>query len=144
MKTILLCLGFVLFVFNVDAQQINTNDEKEILQVLEDQRTAWNNGNIKEYMNGYWKSDSLKFIGKNGIRYGWEEIYKTYEKNYPDKEAMGYLDFEVISLEFFTTTSAFMIGKWRLTCTKDIIGGHFSLIWGKIKNQWLITADHSS
>jgi len=144
MKITKMIFAFILVGFTLNAQQNNSNDEKEILQVLEDQRIAWNKGDITEYMKGYWNSDSLMFIGKNGIRYGWNETLNAYKKGYPNKEAMGFLEFEVIKLEFFSSNSAFMIGKWKLTRTIDNIAGYFTLVWKKIKNEWIIVADHSS
>jgi ketosteroid isomerase-like protein len=41
--------------------------------------------------------------------------------------------------------AAFVIGKFFLTRPqKGDASGHFSLLWRKIKGQWLIVADHSS
>ncbi|MCF8265606.1 MAG: hypothetical protein K9I99_13985, partial [Melioribacteraceae bacterium] len=59
-----------------------STSESEILQVLESQRIAWNEGNLEEYMQGYWNSDSLKFIGKNGIKYGWDSTLQNYKSSY--------------------------------------------------------------
>ena len=69
-----------------------------ITTVLNNQAIAWNKGDIKGYMQGYWKNDSLKFIGKKGISYGWETTLKHYEKSYPDKATMGILIFEFLSI----------------------------------------------
>lgn len=128
----------------ITAQTISENDRTEILKVLEDQRIAWNEGDIGKYMEGYWKSDSLRFIGKSGIEYGWQAAYESYLKGYPDKETMGFLDFGVISLEQLNSNTVFMIGKWHLTRTRESVGGYFSLIWKKINGKWLVITDHSS
>ena len=42
---------------------------------MEQQEDAWNNGNIENFMNVYWKNDSLVFIGKSGINYGWDKTF---------------------------------------------------------------------
>lgn len=126
------------------AQIISKTDKEEILNVLEAQRAAWNEGNLEKYMQGYWKSDSLRFIGKNGVRFGWDETLESYKKGYPTKDEMGNLTFNVISLEGIGEDVAFMIGKWSLTRKENNVFGHFSLIWKKIKGRWLITSDHSS
>lgn len=129
----------------VNAQSISEKDRKEILNALENQRIAWNDGNIEKYMEGYWKSDSLRFIGKSGITYGWKATLERYKKSYPDKDAMGLLKFQVLSLEFLSPNTAFMIGKWDLKRKGDKnVGGYFTLIWEKIGRVWLITTDHSS
>jgi len=117
--------------------------EKEILKVMDNQCTAWNKGSIEGYMEGYWKSDSLRFIGKSGITYGWKATLERYKKSYPNKEEMGILTFKVISLELMNEITAFMIGKWDLD-RKEKIGGHYIQIWKKINGKWLITVDHTS
>ena len=139
---------FIVFFFTslaINSQILSEKDRLEILQVLEKQSANWNEGNIEAYMNGYWKSDSLRFIGKNGITYGWKATLERYKKTYPDKEAMGFLKFEVFSLESLSPNKAFMIGKWGLERKGDKnIGGYFTLIWEKIRGVWLITTDHTS
>ena len=121
----------------------SAKEEREILNVIENQAKAWNNGSLEGYMEGYWKSDSTRFMRKNGISYGWNETFESYKKGYPDKETMGTLTFKVISLEKLNGNSAFMIGKWDLD-RKEKVGGYFSLIWKKINGKWLITTDHTS
>ncbi len=120
------------------------DDKEKILAELEAQRLCWNEGNLAGYMEGYWKSDSLRFIGKSGINYGWNATFENYKRGYPTKDLMGFLTFEVKSLEFFSPNTAFMIGKWDLKRKEDNPKGHFTLIWKKIKGKWLITTDHSS
>lgn len=143
MKNLILIL--CLLSFSLSAQTISESDRLQIFQALENQRTAWNNGDIEKYMDGYWKSDSLRFIGKHGVQYGWKATLENYKKGYPTKEAMGKLSFNVISLEGLGNDSAFMIGKWKLDYSdKPSIEGHFTLLYKKIKGNWFIVADHSS
>lgn len=137
----------LLFLFSsvalINAQTISDKNKIEILKVLEGQRICWNNGDLAGYMEGYWKSDSTRFIGKNGIKYGWDATFEAYKKGYPTKESMGILTFKIISLELANEYVAFMIGKWDLD-RKDKAGGHFTLLWKKIDGKWVIVADHSS
>lgn len=128
----------------LSAQTFIENDKAQILTVLENQRQAWNNGDLDSYMLGYWKSDSLKFIGKSGINFGWKKTLANYKKSYPDKNAMGNLLFEVIRLDFFTEDTAMMTGKWIIEREADILSGYFTLIWKKISADWVIVYDHSS
>lgn len=119
------------------------NDVNDIKLVMNEQEAAWNNGDIEGFMNGYWKSDSLMFIGKNGIKYGWQTTLDNYKNSYPDKETMGKLNFEILKLDV-QESSAYMLGKWKLLRIKDEIGGYFTLYWKKINGKWLITIDHTS
>jgi ketosteroid isomerase-like protein len=104
---------------------------------------AWNNADIKGFMDHYWNSDSLMFIGSKGVTYGWQKTYDNYVKNYPNKEAMGILKFTIIKTEQLSKTSIYIIGKWELEKEKPA-GGHFTLLWKKINSKWVIVADHTS
>ena len=119
------------------------NDEQEILAVMQMQEKAWNNGNLDKFMQGYWQSDSLMFIGKNGIKYDWQTTLENYKKSYPDKAAMGKLTFKIIKLEV-NNDSAYMLGEWSLERESDNPNGYFTLYWKKINNKWVITIDHTS
>lgn len=119
------------------------NDEQAIKAVMQMQEEAWNNGNIDEFMQGYWQSDSLMFIGKNGIKYGWQTTLGNYKKSYPDKVTMGELKFEIIKLEI-NNGAAYMLGKWSLVRENDNPNGYFTLYWKKIEGKWVITIDHTS
>ncbi|MFA7229344.1 MAG: nuclear transport factor 2 family protein [Melioribacteraceae bacterium] len=142
MKKYFLLIFLVPFAF-MKSQTLSGEESAAILNVLEQQRVCWNNGDLAGYMKGYWKSDSTRFIGKSGINYGWNATFEAYKKGYPDKESMGALTFKVISIELLAENCVFMIGKWDLD-RKVKAGGHFTLIWKKIGGQWLITTDHSS
>jgi ketosteroid isomerase-like protein len=137
---IILCLSF----FFPALAQRQKNNKKDILQVLTQQVIHWNNGDIEKFMESYWKSDSLMFIGKSGLKYGWQTTLENYKKGYPDKSAMGQLDFDIINVNKLSGDTYFVVGKWHLSREIGNINGHFSLIWKKLKGQWVIVADHSS
>jgi photosystem II stability/assembly factor-like uncharacterized protein len=119
-------------------------DLEEINKVLEMQSVAWNEGDVEKYMEGYWNSDSLSFIGKNGITKGWKATLERYKKAYPDKAAMGRLTFTLLSEEALGKENYMVVGKWHLQREKDEVGGHFTLIWKKVKGKWKIMSDHTS
>ncbi len=121
-----------------------TTDEITIRTILKDQTEAWNEGNIEMFMKGYWKSDSLLFVGKNGVTYGWNNTLKNYQKNYPDKTAMGKLAFDILLVKKQSAEFYYVVGKWMLTRTIGNLNGHYTLIFQKINNEWVIIADHSS
>lgn len=132
------------------------NDSSEIKKVMDAQETAWNNGDLDGFMAGYWKSDKLKFVGKNGVTYGWQKVYDNYKKSYPDKATMGNLAFEIISIESLgdenfhavelgKKNKAYMVtGKWETSNTSKAASGYFTLIFKKINGNWVIVADHTS
>ena len=119
-------------------------DEMYIRNTLNEQVAAWNDGNINRYMQTYWQSDSLIFIGKSGVTYGWQQTLANYEKTYPDTASMGILDIGIIEIKRLSVLYFHVTGKWKLTRFKGNLEGHFTLLFKRIKNKWLIVSDHSS
>lgn len=142
MKKLILIL-FIGFGLSVKAQQ-GSVDQKAILAVLEKQRLAWNEGNLEKFMEGYWKNDSLLFVGKDGPTYGWQQTLDNYKKGYPDKSAMGTLTFNIKKVELLSKDAASVLGGWHLKREKDEPQGYFTLILRKIKGLWQVVSDHSS
>src|SRR6478672_8201981 len=73
--------------------QVSVNMVKALMTA---QESSWNNGDLDAFMNSYWKSDSLKFIGSKGITYGWQHTLDNYKRSYPSKKEMGVLKFTII------------------------------------------------
>lgn len=121
-----------------------SKDELTIRKALNEQLAAWNAGDVNRFMLTYWTSDSLMFIGKNDITYGWQNTLESYKKGYPDTAAMGKLDFDILHVKRLSVLYFFVVGKWHLTRSIGDVGGHFTLLFKKIKNKWVIVADHSS
>ncbi|HMO32776.1 MAG TPA: DUF4440 domain-containing protein [Lacibacter sp.] len=120
-------------------------DEAAITGLLQKQAQSWNCGDLKGFMKGYWESDSLLFVGKSGITYGYAQTLANYRKNYPDMDDMGELTFDIKKVDFLAADAAFVLGKWHLKRdAKGDLSGHFTLLFRKIKGQWVIVADHSS
>ncbi len=140
MKNILLFL-FLLFASVAYAQSAA---EKTIRSIMADQERAWNRADLEGFMDGYWRSDSLRFIGSRGLTYGWQQTLDNYKKSYPGPEAMGQLKFTILSVEILSKRSAYVIGKWELTREAGNLSGHYTLLWKKMKGKWVIVADHSS
>lgn len=145
MKKTLLVLVF-LYASVTYAQQQIMPDKTMIMRVLTNQQKSWNDGRIEDFMNGYWQSDSLVFIGKKGITKGWQQTLDNYKKSYPDKATMGALEFTIISVELLSKSSAHVVGKWHLKrdAEKGDLEGHFTLLFKKVKQRWVIVSDHSS
>jgi uncharacterized protein (TIGR02246 family) len=120
------------------------NPEQEIRDILNKQLISWNAGDIKGFMFYYWQSDSLQFVTSKGIVKGWENMLSYYQKAYPTKEKMGSLDFDVIDVHILSPESAFLIGRWRVLSNEKTNEGYFSLVFKKIKGDWLIVVDHTS
>ena len=141
MYKIILIILFQISSLFISAQL--SENKNAIKIVLTNQEVAWNNGNITGYMQGYWNNDSLKFISKKGISYGWETTLKHYEKSYPDKLTMGILEFELLNMDIYAVEMAYVIGNWKLKRKIGDIGGVFTLLLKKINGEWKIICDHT-
>lgn len=121
-----------------------SKNELAIRKILNTQTIAWNKGDAAAFMKGYWENDSLMFVGKNGVTYGWNNTLKNYKKNYPDTTAMGKLTFNILSMKELSPQYFFVVGKWFLQRSIGDLGGHFTLLFQKINGEWKIVCDHSS
>ncbi len=128
----------------VSAQRLRPADRAAILEVMRLQEDAWNQGDLQGFMQGYWQDDSLRFIGKSGITYGWQPTLDNYVKGYPDKAAMGKLTFTILRIESLGRGRAHVTGKWHLQRAQDAPQGYYTLLWRKVDRRWVIVADHSS
>jgi hypothetical protein len=121
-----------------------SKDEIAIRRILHDQTKTWNHGDVKGFMKGYWKSDSLMFIGKNGITHGWEKTLDRYKKSYPDTAAMGKLSYDILVVKKLSSEYYYVVGKWQLRRSIGDLGGYYNLLFHKIGGRWFIIADHTS
>jgi ketosteroid isomerase-like protein len=137
-------LIFVFFLLITSQLYSQSADELNIRGILENQTAAWNRGDIEGFMNGYWENDSLMFIGKSGVTYGWTNTLKNYKKNYPDTASMGKLTFTLIQVKKLSKEFYHITGKWFLKRSIGDIGGHYTLLFRKINGRWVIISDHSS
>jgi hypothetical protein len=136
----------LIITFLISAISLNAlQREKSIIsEKLFNQAKCWNNGDIDCFMRDYWNNDSLMYIGKNGVTYGWQNTLENYKKKYPTKDHMGKLSFEIVRLDQLDDRHYFMVGRWHLERPIGDINGHFSLVWKKIGKDWVIISDHSS
>jgi len=120
------------------------HERKEIMSVLLRQQKSWNAGNIEAFMQGYLKSDSLRFASGGNVTYGWQTTLDRYLKGYSDKSIMGQLIFSEIDIKLISNTSALAFGKWELERDGDHPWGFFTLIFQKTSEGWRIVHDHTS
>ena len=125
-------------------KQFTSADKAGILKTLADQQAAWNEGNLEKFMAGYLKSDSMQFIGKRGINFGWKTTLENYKKGYPDTVAMGKLSFEILRVNPISADAAWLTGKFYLKRTIGDANGIFTLVFRKIEDKWLVVYDHTS
>ena len=140
---LLLALSGKLLVFAAPSED-HKADEKAIRAVLDAQQAAWNHGDVDAFLVGYWHSNELTFSGSSGVARGWDGVLARYKKNYPDRAAMGQLDFSDLEFRFLEPDAALVLGRWHLKREKDDLGGVFTLVWQRFPDGWKIIHDHTS
>ncbi len=143
MKHILL----LLLVFFTACAHTGNNDsaaKAEIRAVILQQQKFWNQGNLKGFMEGYYKSDSLRFASGGHVTYGWQTTLNRYIKSYPDKKTMGTLLFTNIDIKLLSEQTALAFGRWALQRKNDHPHGLFTLVFKKTGCGWRIIHDHTS
>lgn len=117
-----------------------------IRAVLQAQVDAWNRGDIAGFMDGYVRSDSLRFASGNRTLYGWQATLERYQRSYPDRAAMGTLTFDSLDVRVLAPEWATVFGHWHLARTDTLgdLGGLFTLLLQKRPEGWRVLTDHTS
>ena len=138
-----LYITLVLSVFShfATGQILLSNMPIEVAKVMQRQQDAWNNGDIPRFMEGYWESDSLMFIGSRGLSYSYNQTLSNYLNSYPNSESMGHLEFTNESWVQLAPNCGLLVGRWHLS---ESAHGLYSLVWRQLDGKWVIIADHSS
>lgn len=118
--------------------------EEAILNILNDQVRAWNEFNIERFMEGYLKSDALRFASGGSVQYGWQTTLERYKNRYPEPEAMGKLTFSQLSITIISDDAAVVFGRYTLERKSDKPTGLFTLLFRKTETGWKIVHDHTS
>tara|TARA_R110002096_G_scaffold143328_5_gene299387 strand:+ start:32922 stop:33386 length:465 start_codon:yes stop_codon:yes gene_type:complete len=148
-KPILYLLPCVLIAMTVSCAAVTptfrTTDRQAITTLLEEQRQAWNRGDIPAFMEGYVHSDELVFTSGAAIRRGWQETHDRYLERYGnDASTMGTLGFEIVDLKSLGADGAVMLGRWSLTGLEAPAGGVFTIVFERRPEGWRIVHDHTS
>ncbi len=121
-----------------------SRDEVAIRKVIADQTAAWNRGDIDAFMDGYWRSEQLEFVGRDNVTRGWQATLDRYKKNYNTREKMGTLTFSDVEFTRLSRDAAFVVLTWSLGTARDSPHGKSTLLFRKFREGWRIVVDHSS
>ena len=141
---LLLVLQIVFLILAIPDLRAQSRAERSVRLILDQQTAAWNRGDLEGFMHGYWESDSLMYIGKSGVTYGYASTLASYRRNYGDTARMGKLRFDLIQVRRLSPRYFHVVGKWSLKRSAGDVGGHYTLLFRKIRGEWVIVSDHSS
>jgi ketosteroid isomerase-like protein len=115
-----------------------------IQSVLDQQVADWNAGNLRDFMNGYARSETTRFASGGDVHLGWETVLARYTGRYADRAAMGRLAFEDIRITPLAPDAALVFGRWKLQRANDAPSGLFTLLFRRTPDGWRIVHDHTS
>lgn len=119
----------------------------EIRAMLERSQAAWNRGDLTVFAADYEDSAETTFIGKTITHGGQKAVLERYQRNYPNREAMGTLTYSEIEVRVLSPTLVLANGKFELKRTAAGGGdtlGRFTIVIRKTAAGWKIIHDHSS
>ena len=111
---------------------------------LEAQVAAWNAGSVRDFMDGYARTDTLTFLSGGTARRGWQDALDGYLRRYPDRATMGTLAFSDLTVHALSPDRALAWGRWRLQRESDAPGGLFTLVLAETPDGWRVVHDHTS
>ncbi len=129
----------------VAAVCVAMSPEEDIRQVLVKQQRDWNRGDVRAFMEGYEKSDSVTFVGAT-ISRGWDKVLARYLDKYPTADKMGSLTFSGVEIKMLGADYASALGRFSLKRSKEGGGdatGLFTLLLRKTPAGWKIVLDHT-
>jgi ketosteroid isomerase-like protein len=144
MKLFLLSLVTLAWLLVGTSNYAADSNETAIRAVVDAQQSAWNRGDIPAFMQGYVKSDTLRFASGGKVLTGWQATFDRYKTKYPDHAAMGKLLFSDLDVQVLSGDAAFVFGRWKLERKDDSPGGLFTLLFRKTADGWKIVHDHTS
>jgi beta-aspartyl-peptidase (threonine type) len=133
----------VLSTSGYDSQTTIERDRHVVLDLLEKQVAAWNEGNIDRFMEPYWKSDELTFSSGGQITRGYSATSERYKTRYPNREAMGRLSLSDFEFLWLAPGAMQVLGVWKLE-REEPVEGRFTLVLRKFPDGWKIVHDHTS
>ena len=144
----ILCFSCISIKTDVTSDSIEKSENKDLAEagirlVMEAQEIAWNKHDLEGFMQGYWKSDQLKFYGSNGLTLGWENTLANYEKGYPTAAESGTLNFVINDISKIEGDNYWVMGEYHLKREVGDADGVFIIIFKKINGAWKIIADMS-
>jgi uncharacterized protein (TIGR02246 family) len=126
------------------ATELSDADRSAITTVLDQQREAWNAGDVERFMDGYQRSAEIVFTSGGKIRRGFEATLGAYRDRYANDNAMGHLEFSDVEIQDLGADAAVVLGHWELTETPEAGAGVFSLVFVRSDTAGRIVHDHSS
>lgn len=132
-----------------ESAETASSPEAEIEAMLDASAGSWNGGDLEGFLDDYWRSDNLTFMGSTGVTRGWEDVRTRYQSSYwAPGAARDSLRFEGIEVTLLGDSHALALGQYVLFRPEDdgavSSTGFFSLVLARTDAGWKILHDHTS
>lgn len=137
-------VGPQLHAYGVAARSAVTPEES-IRNILQQQETAWNEGDLDAFVSSY--AEHCTLVGSTITPTTRAQVLAHYQQKYPSRGAMGKLAFSDITVIPMDERVAIVTGRWHLDRKKASggpVGGVYSLVFQSIDGSWQIVLDHTS
>lgn len=118
--------------------------EDVIRAVLLAQTAAWNDGDLDAFMNGYFKSDDLRFISGTSVSKGWSQTLDQLRERYGAGGDLGRLSFDGLDVEMIGDDIAIVSGRYSLARAGGADFGALTLVMKRFDGLWRIVHEHST
>lgn len=117
--------------------------ERQIDSLLLAQLAEWNAGSVDGFMEGYWKSDSLRFVTGRSVLKGHAQVTEMYKKSFPNRDKMGRLNFKIHNKKWMADSLLSVLGTWEVQNEDTTRSGNFCLFFQPVGSAWRIVEDHT-
>jgi uncharacterized protein (TIGR02246 family) len=120
------------------------DDTQAILDLLDRQAAAWNDGDLAAFMQPYWRSPRLRYANGGDVLRGWDALLAGYRERYRDRAQMGTARFTDVEVELLSDDAAVVFGRYALERADGCPHGTYTLVLRKLPEGWRIVSDHTS
>ncbi|MFQ5678010.1 MAG: YybH family protein [Gemmatimonadota bacterium] len=117
----------------------------QISQMLASSAAAWNRGDLEAFLSDYERAPSTTYIGRDGLRLGFEAIRERYAPLFAPRAERDSLRFESLRVRPIGPMYALVTARYVLHSGGAVTSsGPFTLLLNRIEGHWKIVHDHSS
>jgi ketosteroid isomerase-like protein len=123
-----------------------THEQLAVVKIVLAQETAWNKGELDGFLAGFKDApDTQAVLGARAV--GLTEIRNAFHINYPNREAMGLIEYSDVEARMLGENFALATGKYHLDRSKKYGGpadGTFTEVMEKTPKGWQIIFDETT
>jgi uncharacterized protein (TIGR02246 family) len=143
-RRLLIALLFLGACASTPRASAQSEDEAEIRAVIARMEAAWNRGDFRGYMEGFW-NPGVVFVSRGRFQEGWQGTLDHYVRDYGGApERRGELHFDIVSIEMLAPDAAMLISNYRLERPESPQVGINTRLMRKIGGRWVIAMNHVS